>query len=47
MATLVLLNKPFNVLCQFTDDQGRGTLADYVSVSGVYPAGRLLSLIHI
>lgn len=41
MATLVLLNKPFNVLCQFTDDQGRGTLADYVSVPGVYPAGRL------
>ncbi|MDX1633019.1 MAG: pseudouridine synthase [Marinobacter sp.] len=41
MATLVLLNKPFNVLCQFTDGQGRGTLADFVDVSGVYPAGRL------
>jgi 23S rRNA pseudouridine2457 synthase len=41
MATLVLLNKPFNVLCQFTDDQGRSTLADWVKRSGVYPAGRL------
>ncbi len=41
MATLVLLNKPFNVLCQFTDDQGRATLADYVDRQGVYPAGRL------
>lgn len=41
MATLVLLNKPFNVLCQFTDDQGRATLADYVNRPEVYPAGRL------
>lgn len=41
MATLVLLNKPFNVLCQFTDDQGRGTLADWVARNGIYPAGRL------
>lgn len=41
MATLVLLNKPFNVLCQFTDDQGRATLADWVSQTGIYPAGRL------
>ncbi|WP_091812245.1 pseudouridine synthase [Marinobacter mobilis] len=41
MATLVLLNKPFQVMCQFTDDQGRATLADYVEAAGVYPAGRL------
>lgn len=41
MAKLVLLNKPFNVLCQFTDDRGRPTLADFVDVAGVYPAGRL------
>ncbi|UTA49588.1 pseudouridine synthase [Simiduia sp. 21SJ11W-1] len=41
MATLVLLNKPFNVLSQFTDDQGRTTLADLVHTKGVYPAGRL------
>ena len=38
---LILLNKPFRVLCQFRDDQGRSTLADYVDVPGVYPAGRL------
>ncbi|SFM51670.1 pseudouridine synthase [Marinobacter zhejiangensis] len=41
MATLVLLNKPFQVMCQFTDDQQRSTLADYVEVANVYPAGRL------
>ncbi|TAN56511.1 MAG: pseudouridine synthase [Rhodospirillales bacterium] len=39
--TLVLLNKPFGVLCQFTDPEGRPTLADYVKVPGVYAAGRL------
>ncbi|MDC0662031.1 pseudouridine synthase [Marinobacter sp. SS21] len=41
MATLILLNKPFQVLCQFTDDQGRETLANYVATPEVYPAGRL------
>jgi 23S rRNA pseudouridine2457 synthase len=41
MARLVLLNKPYGVLCQFTDAQGRATLADCVDVPGVYPAGRL------
>lgn len=41
MATLILLNKPFNVLCQFTDAQGRPTLGDYIATAGVYPAGRL------
>jgi 23S rRNA pseudouridine2457 synthase len=41
MATLVLLNKPFNVLCQFTDADGRATLADFVDLKQVYPAGRL------
>ena len=38
---LVLLNKPFKVLCQFTDPDGRAVLADYVKRAGVYPAGRL------
>lgn len=38
---LILLNKPFRVLCQFTDDAGRATLADHVRVPGVYAAGRL------
>jgi 23S rRNA pseudouridine2457 synthase len=37
----VLLNKPFRVLCQFRDSDGRPTLADFVDVPDVYPAGRL------
>ena len=38
---VLLLNKPFGVLCKFTDGQGRPTLADFVDVPGVYAAGRL------
>ena len=38
---LILLNKPFNVLSQFTDGAGRATLADYVSIPNTYAAGRL------
>ncbi|BBM03702.1 pseudouridine synthase [Microbulbifer sp. GL-2] len=41
MAKIILLNKPFGVLSQFTDDQGRATLADYIRHRGFYAAGRL------
>jgi len=37
----VLLNKPFGALCQFSGGGARPTLADFVPVAGVYPAGRL------
>ncbi len=41
MQRLLLFNKPFQVMCQFTDEGGRKTLADYLNVPDVYAAGRL------
>lgn len=38
---LILLNKPFNVLCQFTSPDGRSCLKNYVDIPDIYPAGRL------
>ena len=41
MSKLVLFNKPFHVLSQFTDSEARKTLSEFIETKGVYPAGRL------
>ena len=40
-SVLIALNKPFGVVCKFSPEPGRRTLADYVPIRDVYPAGRL------
>ena len=41
MSTLVLFNKPFGVICQFSPDPKHPSLSDYIPIKNVYPAGRL------
>jgi 23S rRNA pseudouridine2457 synthase len=38
---LIAFNKPFGVICKFSPEPGKRTLADYIDVRDVYPAGRL------
>jgi 23S rRNA pseudouridine2457 synthase len=38
---LIAFNKPFGVMCKFSPEPGKRTLADFIKVANVYPAGRL------
>ena len=38
---LIAFNKPFGVICKFSPEPGKRTLADFIDKPGVYPAGRL------
>lgn len=41
MARLILFNKPYGVICQFTPVDSHPSLRDFIPFSGFYPAGRL------
>ena len=41
MPKLIIFNKPFQVMSQFTDQSQRKTLADFINIPSIYPAGRL------
>ena len=41
MPRLILLNKPYGVICQFTPEAGHRSLKDFITLPGFYPAGRL------
>jgi len=41
MSRLILFNKPFGVICQFSPDDKHPCLAEYISIKKIYPAGRL------
>ncbi|MCW8933084.1 MAG: rRNA large subunit pseudouridine synthase E [Gammaproteobacteria bacterium] len=41
MSKLILFNKPFGVICQFSPHEKHQSLAEYISIKDIYPAGRL------
>lgn len=41
MPRLILFNKPFGIICQFTPEAGHKSLKDFIELPGFYPAGRL------